>query len=142
MTEKGKKWQKGKIFENLGKNVQNLQIFWGRAGDCTQQKRLCISSIYLSIAIPNEGVGEVGKFWCFWRIRGPKGGLAHIDIYDQGAWSKGSCFWPKGRSCFFFRVLYHRGNDTKNIQEFRKNISKSWVIKKILISVPKMSQME
>ena len=26
----------GKIFENLGKNVQNLEIFGKRAGDCVQ----------------------------------------------------------------------------------------------------------
>ena len=26
--------KKGKIFENLGKNVQNLKIFQKRAGDC------------------------------------------------------------------------------------------------------------
>ena len=32
---------KSKIFENLVKNVQNLKIFWKRAGDCMQQ------SIYL-----------------------------------------------------------------------------------------------
>ena len=31
-SEKGQ--EKGKIFENLGKNVQNLKIFWKRAGDC------------------------------------------------------------------------------------------------------------
>ena len=40
-SEKGqkkgkKKAKKGKIFENLGKNVQNLKIFWKRAGDCMQ----------------------------------------------------------------------------------------------------------
>ena len=28
------KQQKGKIFQTLGKNVQNLKIFWKRAGDC------------------------------------------------------------------------------------------------------------
>ena len=28
--------KKGKIFENLGKNVQNLKIFWKRAGDYAQ----------------------------------------------------------------------------------------------------------
>ena len=32
MFKKGKK--KGKIFENLGENVQNLKIFWKRSGDC------------------------------------------------------------------------------------------------------------
>ena len=26
----------GKIFENLGKNVQNLKIFWKKAGDCVR----------------------------------------------------------------------------------------------------------
>ena len=31
--KKGKKmFKKGKIFENLGQNVQNLKIFWKRAG--------------------------------------------------------------------------------------------------------------
>ena len=29
-----KKAKKGKIFENLGENVQNLKIFLKRAGDC------------------------------------------------------------------------------------------------------------
>ena len=33
-SEKAKK--KNKMFENLGKNVQNLKIFWKRAGDCVQ----------------------------------------------------------------------------------------------------------
>ena len=33
MTKKLKK-KGGKIFENLGKNVQNLKIFWKKAGDC------------------------------------------------------------------------------------------------------------
>ena len=28
--------KKGKIFENLGKHVQNLKIFWKKAGDCVQ----------------------------------------------------------------------------------------------------------
>ena len=28
--------KKGKTFENLGKNVQNLKIFLKRAGDCLQ----------------------------------------------------------------------------------------------------------
>ena len=28
------KVKKGKTFENLGKNVQNLKIFLKRAGDC------------------------------------------------------------------------------------------------------------
>ena len=28
--------KKGKIFENLGKNVQNLKIFLKRAGDCAR----------------------------------------------------------------------------------------------------------
>ena len=33
--KKGKKmFKKGKTFENLGKNVQNLKIFLKRAGDC------------------------------------------------------------------------------------------------------------
>ena len=33
-SEKGKQMiKKGKIFENLVKNVQNLNIFWKRAGD-------------------------------------------------------------------------------------------------------------
>ena len=50
--KKGKKtWKNGggKIFENLSKNVQNLKIFWKRAGDCMQlsheincYKRPCI----------------------------------------------------------------------------------------------------
>ena len=31
-----KRAKKGKIFENLGKNVQNLKILWKRAGDCVQ----------------------------------------------------------------------------------------------------------
>ena len=31
-----KKGQKGNIFENLGQNMQNLKIFWKRAGDCMQ----------------------------------------------------------------------------------------------------------
>ena len=26
--------KKGKIFENLGKNLQNFKIFWKRAGNC------------------------------------------------------------------------------------------------------------
>ena len=31
--KKGKdRAKKGKIFENLGKNVQNLKVFWKRAG--------------------------------------------------------------------------------------------------------------
>ena len=34
-SEEGqKKVKKCKIFENLGKNVQNLKISWKRAGDC------------------------------------------------------------------------------------------------------------
>ena len=28
--------KKGKIFENLGKNVHNLKIFWKKAGHCMQ----------------------------------------------------------------------------------------------------------
>ena len=28
--------KKGKIFENLGKNVQNLKIFWKREDDCVR----------------------------------------------------------------------------------------------------------
>ena len=34
----GKKGQKkkGQIFENWSKNVQNLKIFWNRAGDCVR----------------------------------------------------------------------------------------------------------
>ena len=33
--KKGKEMlKKRKIFENFGKNVQNLKIFWKRAGDC------------------------------------------------------------------------------------------------------------
>ena len=28
--------KKGKIFENLGKNVQNLKIFWRRGGNYMQ----------------------------------------------------------------------------------------------------------
>ena len=31
---KGKKGNRGKIFENLGKNVKNLEILRKRAGDC------------------------------------------------------------------------------------------------------------
>ena len=38
--KKGKKGQKmlkkGNLFENLGKNVQNLKIFLKRAGDCVR----------------------------------------------------------------------------------------------------------
>ena len=35
--KKGKKmFKKGKIFENLGKNKQNLKIFWKRAGECVR----------------------------------------------------------------------------------------------------------
>ena len=29
--------KKGKIFENLDKNVQNLEIFWKRAGNDTDE---------------------------------------------------------------------------------------------------------
>ena len=29
-------FKKGKIFENLGKNIQNLKIFLKSAGDCMQ----------------------------------------------------------------------------------------------------------
>ena len=29
-----KRAKKSKIFENFGQNVQNLKIFWKRAGDC------------------------------------------------------------------------------------------------------------
>ena len=32
-----KRQKKGKIFENLSKNVQNLKIFWKGAGNCMQQ---------------------------------------------------------------------------------------------------------
>ena len=33
--QKGKEmFKKGKIFENLDKNVQNLKIFWEKARDC------------------------------------------------------------------------------------------------------------
>ena len=28
--------KKGKVFENLGKNVKNMKIFWTGAGDCIQ----------------------------------------------------------------------------------------------------------
>ena len=28
--------KKGRIYENLGTNVQNLKIFWKMAGDCVQ----------------------------------------------------------------------------------------------------------
>ena len=36
-AKKGQQYvKKGKIFENLGKNVQNLKIFWKRAGGCVQ----------------------------------------------------------------------------------------------------------
>ena len=28
--------RKGKIFENLGKNEQNLKTFWKKAGDCVR----------------------------------------------------------------------------------------------------------
>ena len=31
-----KRVKKSKIFENLGKNVQNLEIFWKRAASCVQ----------------------------------------------------------------------------------------------------------
>ena len=31
-----KRAKKGKIFEKLGKNVQNLKIFWKRAGNCVR----------------------------------------------------------------------------------------------------------
>ena len=35
--KKGKKMsKKGKIFKNLGKNIQNLTMFWKRAGDCVR----------------------------------------------------------------------------------------------------------
>ena len=35
--EKGQKMlKKDNIFENLGKNIQNLKIFWKKAGDCMQ----------------------------------------------------------------------------------------------------------
>ena len=35
--KKGKEMlKKGKIFENLGKNVQNLKIFWKKGGDCVR----------------------------------------------------------------------------------------------------------
>ena len=37
-SEKGQK--KGKIFENLGQNVQNLKIFWKRAASFVQLKQL------------------------------------------------------------------------------------------------------
>ena len=30
------KGEKGKIFENLGKNVQNMKNIWKRTGDCVQ----------------------------------------------------------------------------------------------------------
>ena len=38
-SEKGlkKMLKKGKIFENLDKNVQNLEIFWKRAGNDTDE---------------------------------------------------------------------------------------------------------
>ena len=31
-----KRAKKGKIFEKLGKNVQNLKILWKRAGNCVR----------------------------------------------------------------------------------------------------------
>ena len=35
--KKGKEMlNKGKIFENLGENVQNLKIFWKKPGECMQ----------------------------------------------------------------------------------------------------------
>ena len=35
--KKGKEMlSEGKMFENLGSNVQNLKIFWKKAGDCMQ----------------------------------------------------------------------------------------------------------
>ena len=35
--EKGKeKIKKGKIFANMGENVQHLKIFWKRGGDCVR----------------------------------------------------------------------------------------------------------
>ena len=34
-AKKGQKnVKKGKTYENLGQNIQNLKIFWKRAGDC------------------------------------------------------------------------------------------------------------
>ena len=33
-----KKGKKGKLFENLGINVQNLKIFSKRAGDCVDNR--------------------------------------------------------------------------------------------------------
>ena len=34
--KRGKNFKKGNLFENLGKNVQNLKIFWKKADDCVQ----------------------------------------------------------------------------------------------------------
>ena len=30
--------REGKVFENLGKDVQKLKIFWKRAGDCVHNR--------------------------------------------------------------------------------------------------------
>ena len=51
--------KKGKIFENLGKDVQNLKTFWKRAASCVRPShetaRIC----------PAEGTGERRKPWLF-----------------------------------------------------------------------------
>ena len=38
LQKRPKNWKKkgDKIFENLGKNVQNLKILWKKAGDCVR----------------------------------------------------------------------------------------------------------
>ena len=53
---KGKKmFKKVKIFEILGKNIQNLKIFWKRAGGCVwlpiaRNKLLEKATLYVAIA--------------------------------------------------------------------------------------------
>ena len=37
LQKKGKEmFKKGKMFEILGKNVQNLEVFWKKGADCVQ----------------------------------------------------------------------------------------------------------
>ena len=51
--EKGQRnVKKGKIFENLGKNLQNLIIFWKRADDCMQWLHLI-----------NPGISPISEPW-------------------------------------------------------------------------------
>ena len=48
--KKGKKlWKKGKIIENLDKNVQNLKIFWKKAGYTMYTVRAYSSSFLCAI---------------------------------------------------------------------------------------------